>query len=380
MAPRLQATEGGKSDPMTGRICYLHVGTGKTGSSAIQYALTRAHDRLRDQGYLYPDAAGNFGKVLAGMPTAGNALTINNFLRDRNLESAVRIVERYRDQPHHLIWSCEGLVNRRPDLLREFGAALRSLGYTTRCLVFFRPQVDMIVSSYLQQVKSGKVNVGLETYVSRKFGLRPAKRWDWQWQARKLHAAFGNLKVVWYPTVRRKGPAGVIDVAFEWLGLDQPADLPPRIINPTPGREALHVLRTHGNGRKHFADAFLAEAERRDLLGSPVTLPPEAAAHIHEATFEGNAELLRRYCPELSVRDEIRAPAMEEEPPLDADVMRELTAIAQSILRAPDRNRARLSAIRNNHADDASVTRPRSRMSELLSRGLSRFSSRGVRP
>src|SRR5690606_24551937 len=160
----------------------------------------------------------------------------------------------------------------------------------------------------------------------------------------------------------------------------QPADLPPRIINPTPRREALHVLRTHGNGRKHFADAFLAEAERRDLLGSPVTLPPEAAAHIHEATFEGNAELLRRYCPELSVRDEIRAPAMEEEPPLDADVMRELTAIAQSILRAPDRNRARLSAIRNNHADDASVTRPRSRMSELLSRGLSRFSSRGVRP
>src|SRR5690606_32736066 len=155
------------------------------------------HDALRIQGYLYPDDARNFQAVLAGKPTAGNAIRINKLLRNEDPDAAARIVAAYRNRPHHVIWSCEGLANRRGDVLKEFGAALRSLGYTTRCLVFFRPQADMIVSSYLQQVKSGRVDVGLETYVSRKFGLRPAKRWDWQWQARKLHAAFGNLKVVW---------------------------------------------------------------------------------------------------------------------------------------------------------------------------------------
>src|SRR5690606_19528518 len=152
MAPALQAAEGGKSDPMTGRICYLHVGTGKTGSSAIQYALTRAHDALRIQGYLYPHAARNFQAVLAGKTTAGNAIRITELLRNEDPDAEARIVAAYRNRPHHVIWSCEGLANRRGDVLKEFGAALRSLGYTTRCLVFFRPQADMIVSSYLQQV------------------------------------------------------------------------------------------------------------------------------------------------------------------------------------------------------------------------------------
>src|SRR5690606_19003759 len=236
------------------------------------------HDALRIQGYLYPDDARNFQAVLAGKPTAGNAIRINKLQRNEDPDAAARIVAAYRNRPHHVIWSCEGLANRRGDGLKEFGAALRSLGYTTRCLVFFRPQADMIVSSYLQQVKSGRVDVGLETYVSRKFGDRLGQRWNWLGRVEKLRDAFDDLKVVWYPNARRKGPSGVVDAAFEWLGLEPPADQPPRIVNPTPGREALHVLRKYGNGRKYFADAFLAEAERLNLLGSPVRLSPETAA------------------------------------------------------------------------------------------------------
>jgi hypothetical protein len=48
---------------MSARTYYVHPGTGKTGPSAIQYALTGARGMLKANDYVYPDASENFHSV-----------------------------------------------------------------------------------------------------------------------------------------------------------------------------------------------------------------------------------------------------------------------------------------------------------------------------
>jgi hypothetical protein len=205
------------------RICYLHVGTGKTGSSAIQYALTQKHHELLKAGLLYPDASGNFRAVRAGKPTSGNATSIVVLVHAGNITAALDIVRDYASRPEHLVLSCEGFSNVSAASLQKFAAGLAKLGYVSKCLVLFRPQFERMTSSYLQQVKANKssARLPLERYARRTIGKNIQRRFNWYERAKKLESAFGkpNLTVLWYPALRRRGLDGVPAAVFEWLGV-----------------------------------------------------------------------------------------------------------------------------------------------------------------
>lgn len=323
---------------MNDRVCYLHVGTGKTGSSAIQFALARAHDLLKAHGYLYPDAADNFCQALAGMPTAGNARDIIMALRAGSIENAMRQIEPYAADQRHLVLSSEGFANRRAEMWALFASRLRELGYRPKCLVFFRPHSELAVSSYLQLVKSQRTSSSLSEHVSRSLQR------SWLAMAEKLEHAVGksNLTVKWYPAVRRQGSDAVVRATFDWLDAGSLYDWAKlsqaeAIINPTPGREALQILRVVNasglGGRQAFADEFLSIAKDQDLLGSKVTLDPSDLNRIHAATFEDNQLLLRRYCPDLSPEREVALPVADaSEQPLDLKILRKLKNIARDLL------------------------------------------------
>lgn len=324
---------------MTERICYLHVGTGKTGSSAIQYALTKAHNELLSCGYLYPDLSKHFQKVLDLRPTAGNASKVNRALRGERVQAALELIRPFADSPEHLVLSCEGLARIRSSALEAFGAGLQSMGYATRCLVFFRPQVEYILSSYLQLVKANKVHHGVVDHVRSRLSPERHGSIDWYDKACTLQRAFGegNISVRWYPAVRRLGPEAIVKAVFAWLGLPSLGSglLADSItINPTPGREALMVLQaanSSGLGGKRFADGFLLEAHRAEVLGTKVTLERSLVEMIDRATRKHNLALLERYCPDLSPDEELELPEATEEP-VNAAIVRELTKIACGIL------------------------------------------------
>jgi hypothetical protein len=330
--------------PMVGRICYLHVGTGKTGSSAIQYALTRAQHALRARGYLYPDAAANFRHVMAGWPTAGNAAGIERLLREERIDEAIALIRPYAKNTQHLILSCEGFANRSASSLEKFAGAVRGLGYATKCLVFFRPQHEMVVSSYLQEVKVDKVAKGttLEEYVARQLKSQwITRRWNWEERAEKLEQAFGDITVKWYPAVRRTGPAGVVEVALDWLGVhgldgDERSASSDFIMNPTPGREAVLVLQAvnaGGFGGKKFADELLSKAQELGILGSKIELDRSILETIDASMRETNARMIARYCPELSPRDELQLPpALDQQREVDRRVLNDLVGIASELL------------------------------------------------
>jgi hypothetical protein len=353
---------------MTERICYLHVGTGKTGSSAIQYALTKSAGALHQAGYLYPDASDNFERVLALKPTAGNGLRVNTRIHLGDIGKALEQLSAYVQDPSHLILSSEGFVNAQEEHLVAFGAGLRRLGYRTRSLVFYRHQHDMVVSSYLQQVKSDKMDptLNLADYASDRYS-RPRNPMNWLLRTGRLERAFDDVTVKWYPALSREGPNGVVDAVFRWLGLPPPTAEHAAIVNPTPGREALSVLRelnARGQGGKRIADELLARAYGAGLLGSKVVIDVDVAQAIHAAMYESNAELLRRYCPELDPAAELTLPFKDKSDnrALNEDVVAELRGMADEIVSRVGTEQPVPARRRHRRREPSRVRRPQFRL------------------
>ena len=335
---------------MPERICYVHVGTGKTGTSAIQYALTSASDYLAERGFLYPDLSGDFEKVLRGEPTAGNARVVTKALKreEERVKQVVAMLEPYSKGPENLILSCEGLSNLSLPRLEDLVRSLRALGYASRCLVCFRPQAEVMVSLFLQQIKTSRLRgLTLEEYVEEQLVLeRQRQRWNWYARADKLEGAFGDrsVSVKWYPALARMGEHGVVSAAFEWIGVTLPPDQSlaySRKVNPTPGREALTVLeslKSEGIGGRVFSDIFLLRAQQENLLGSKVVMERALLKRVNAATHDSNLKLLGHYFPELNAHEELDGRSNDEQrKTLDARTIERLKEIAADILSIHDR-------------------------------------------
>lgn len=335
------------------KICYLHVGMGKTGSTAIQAGLATFHDALRKQGFLYPDLSANFVQVRERKPTTGNGALIIETLKRNSTAAALDLVKPLAAIPMHLVLSCEGFGGYHlTPKVKEFAAGLRSLGYDTKCLVIFRPQAEALVSSFLQGVKTNKLRDGvtLDTYVSEEMIRKVSRSWSWEERSKSFEEAFGDVTVKWHPALRRLGPGGVLQSVFDWLelpALSKTIDLSSGafIMNPTPGREAVIVLQAikkKWSFSGKFAYVFLSRAEQAGLLGTKVTLERPVLERVWLATQQSNARLLRQYCPDLSPEIELSLPAAAEpDQPLNKEVLQGLAEIAARMLSHCRKSRVR---------------------------------------
>jgi hypothetical protein len=332
--------DGARSSAMSAPLVYVHAGVGKTGTSAIQYAFTRMAPVMAEQGRVYPDLAGNFDVVLSGKPTSGNAAMAVHALKERRPQEALELVRPACNGSDSVVLSCEGFSNQREPELGAFVRGLQAFGYEARCLVFFRPQAETMVSSYLQKVKTDKMgSKALESFVEEQLANR-LRRWDWHARARKLESSFGagNVAVRWYPSLSRQGQSAIARAAFDWLGVRLPQDasyLYSAVINPTPSREALRILEAvnaSGLGGKRFADRLLRVAAERGLAGSKVRLDAALAERVRLATHDSNLRLLQEYCPALSPTSELDAPAAQAQGELDARTLAGLAEVASAIL------------------------------------------------
>jgi hypothetical protein len=318
---------------MNERICFLHVGTGKTGSSTFQYALAANCDDLLSRGYSFPDIGTNFQRMKKGRPTNGNGSRVGGALYKSNVKAATAVVRRFRSEPHHLILSNEALYKAPGPAMREFCDAIREMGYLVKCLVIFRPHTEMAVSAFVQYVKSRHYDgvTDLARYV-RYRGYGSGR--NWLAYAEHLEQAVGreNLTVRWLPAIRRSG--GIIQTGFKWLGLPPPAiEIPD--INPTVGLEAyiiVHMLRSANLCGRSVLDDLILRAQEEGLLGAPIVLDYELALEIHEHTKKSNAALLQRYCPGLSAEEELKPPQPRVEATPDLGKVRQLAMIAEQML------------------------------------------------
>jgi hypothetical protein len=324
-------------------MCYLHLGTGKTGTTAIQFALASEQDHLAAHDVDYPDISRNHRAVLAGVPVAGNGAAVYKKLKEEDFVGAFQLLAENARSERDMVISCEGFWQLPMQTLAKLSSALRDIGFAVKALVCFRPQAQFLESSYLQQVKAGRLDwrTGLGEYAQAAITRNSFDRnWSWLKVADKLAGAFGSehLTVFWYPNQIRRGHAAIVEDFFRWIGV------PPRdgktgggVVNPSPNPEALLVLRlmnAAGVGSKAFADAFLAEAQRADLLDRRPMLAKSLAEKVDALTRSDNEAMLARYAPgELTAMaagpQEVTAAA----PPVRQTTLADMLECAARVLR-----------------------------------------------
>lgn len=147
----------------------LHIGAGKTGTSAIQAALAELRSELGAAGILYPLAHSGAGSnpddqgvVRGNARFVGDYLNTNKHRDGFNPEDVLAwlrgiIVEAAgRD----ILMSGESMqfanVKQTDQLIRFFSAA----GYETSVIFYVRHLLDHAISGYLQNLKSGNIGAG----------------------------------------------------------------------------------------------------------------------------------------------------------------------------------------------------------------------------
>jgi hypothetical protein len=312
------------------RQLFLHIGIGKAGSSALQYAFSKATEDFAARGLTYPQTPEARQRLAMNQPIGlGNAAAIRKAFRTHDPDTAIKLtLEMVGSCDGDVLLSNETLFGTKPKYLIALKAALASIGVTTKVLVFFRPQVELFAAAYVQARRSR----GAEHDDENSFAIRRHETglYDWLACAKKYEAVFGpgTVKVCWYPAVIRGH--GVIKEAFDWLGVPVPKI--EAIVNPTPGYEVIEVLSLAKDIRRYdlFCYRFLTELQRSGLRGTKVILNEQVTRRIEAETRDSNAELLRRYCPELSVEQEL-APAKFGSRAIDPNLLRQVTDIAAKV-------------------------------------------------
>lgn len=129
----------------------LHIGRSKTGSTAVQRALSRNRESLSAQGYTYPGIGLDHAEVVYAL--AG----------DRSAEwCANKISREIRTADNSVILSSEGFENVEPALVREWLD-----GLDVRVVVYLREQAAALSSAYQQYVKGELESETFEVFASR---------------------------------------------------------------------------------------------------------------------------------------------------------------------------------------------------------------------
>lgn len=128
------------------RKIHLHIGHGKTGSSAIQTVLANNHERLRQRGILYPHHV-SFEQAKAGIATSGNL--------DREDWFDGQVMRIARDSPgwSTLLFSNEHIFARCDEFFDNVGRYGDDFEF--EIILFVRHPLEMLRSGYQQAVKRG---------------------------------------------------------------------------------------------------------------------------------------------------------------------------------------------------------------------------------
>lgn len=155
----------------------FHIGTPKTGSSALQVFLARNRQNLLNRNVDYLPI-GEIALGAAGKVSSGNGAFLSRSVLPTNAPARISNGE------HHIRECLEAVQSSHADLgiisselfvfadgeaLSAIIADLRSMGVVPRCFYFIRSQVQCLASAYMQQVKRHGCTEQPTDYVARTY-------------------------------------------------------------------------------------------------------------------------------------------------------------------------------------------------------------------
>jgi hypothetical protein len=161
---------------MSGTV-YLHIGGGKTGTSAIQAALVSNRTLLRSYGLVYPQAPSD-SRAQAGLPTSGNGVSLRGIVppevRERTgrkrltglkngiwapdaqtaHSASAKLKKRLQQEVgRSFIYSSEGFAALSPEALTALCGIFQDFGLQVKVIYYLRHLMDHALSAYNQAVK-----------------------------------------------------------------------------------------------------------------------------------------------------------------------------------------------------------------------------------
>lgn len=254
----------------------LHIGMGKTGSSALQVALVHNRESLAAAGVRYPEHASDV-RARKGRAGSGNGQALQELLTTDG--GSLPDVD---DAPT-VLYSSEFLWYFRPDRLAFLRDRLAERGIPLEVVAYVRDIAGMVVSAYAQSVKRSRYVAPLSTYIEEygvnTAGLGPGAR------LHTLVELLGkeNVHVRHYDSERdRLVPLFFTDV----LGVASPEQEPGEINRSLTALETQWMRHMNATLRDDTAALIASEAlTRRAPLPSPAFSVSAADLAALEARF-----------------------------------------------------------------------------------------------
>ena len=207
---------------MAARRLVVHVGTPKTGSTSIQYALAGLDPPLRERGIHVPSA----GRRHAASARHANLLrSLTGFRYDATRGGWGELAEEIRaSDAHSFVISDEALARTRAKNVAGAIAAIRGLAADCALRVdivaYVRPQCQYLESSFAEDVRTGRVQQPFDGYTAEEFAMRRVERHPWLDYRRVFapwRAAFGE-RVAVTPFERSRLAGGLLGHFLGLLG------------------------------------------------------------------------------------------------------------------------------------------------------------------
>jgi len=138
---------------------FLHIGAGKTGTSAIQSQLAINKLELEKNNYYYPEA-NNDDAAKDFKITSGNAIELGLLLKKQTIDkwTIERLISEYIKyaKMRDVILSSEVLEDYNIENAKAFKETANTLGYEVIIIYYIRAIADHAVSAYHQHIKRNK--------------------------------------------------------------------------------------------------------------------------------------------------------------------------------------------------------------------------------
>lgn len=276
---------------------WLHVGTGKTGTSAVQVALARHRDALAAAGLFYPKGTDDETVALEGGTTSGNAKRLGWLgaprLRPLNFDPAPvqawldGALAEAGDRP--VLFSSETLQAPVPESIAPLLARLRAGGRRVRVLYLVRHALDYAVAGYAQGLKVGDPpdrSADLATHLA---GHRvPFDRQLSNWARILGGPADITCRVYEEERLGEGLPRNLLRAIDPAFAEALPADAAPEAVNRTPTGIEL-ALYDRLARRVEAGGPLAARLLTRAVLNAPAAIP--APIVVPEASFAAFARL-----------------------------------------------------------------------------------------
>lgn len=142
---------------------FLHIGCGKTGSSALQVWLNQNSKILRKNGYYYPI----FNTKIKDnyQITSGNGTHLVNALKNNSVKEFLSDIVKSKE--NKIIFSSEAFQILNETEIKELKNSAEEIGLDIEIIAYVRNLYEMAYSSYMQLVKRHGYCESLDFYLSK---------------------------------------------------------------------------------------------------------------------------------------------------------------------------------------------------------------------